>query len=123
MTLIKNISDFSKEVSELIDTPTFPNLRPGEYYESTLSYPVVFMYSHLEERFESQLVKIFKAEDLDFLPAAELRCRFNSHRDIKIYSIRINPNEYEKFKELIETNPKETFKLFSNRESFFNINS
>jgi len=121
MSIIKSISEFTKDISELIDDPSNTNSIPDEFNKNAITYPVLFMYSHKNEEFETSLIKILKEEDCSCISTMSLRCRFNSHRDIKIYSIRIRSDEYETLDKLIETNPKETFYNFSNRSTFLHI--
>ena len=64
--------------------------RSNQEKEDELVYPHVFMYSHNDNEFESKLVPIKTIDEMQTINSMQLRARFNAHRSIEIYAIKMS---------------------------------
>lgn len=80
--------------------------------ELGLELPVIFLYSKAFNQIESNLILIKTEKDLDCLNSLQLRCRFNSHRDLKVMVCYLSEktcvNYNEKLKEFEDDTIKES---------------
>jgi hypothetical protein len=65
--------------------------------EENETIPVVFGYSKRNFQFDTKLISINSVADIPKISNLMLRARFNAHREIRIFSFRINKNMIEEF--------------------------
>ena len=69
--------------------------RRAEEAESDDTFPHVFLYSKEFNQFETDLIPVRKEKDLNLLPM-QLRCRYNQHRGLTIYSVKLSAKNGER---------------------------
>jgi hypothetical protein len=77
------------------------------------SFPHLFLYSKVFNEFDTELMPVPTPKDLNILPM-QLRCRYNSHRDLRLYSIRLTAEEGRRLNGVLnnkEADHDKTFQL------------
>jgi len=69
--------------------------------EDDVSFPHLFLYSKTLNEFDTELMLVPSPKELQLMPLM-LRCRYNSHRDLRIYSIKLTEEDGRLFNEALK---------------------